>query len=95
MPPRWSPEPWRCLHGIIHVGPSPYEQVIAVGYGRAPEEADANGRLMTAAPEAARLLARLYPEAPGALQDQMHAWFSKVGVPLEDFERSGPPHGAT
>ena len=95
MPPRWSPEPWRCLDGIIHVGPSLYEQIIAVVNGRTPEEADANGRLMTAAPEAARLLALLYPHAPMPLRERMHAWFSMAGVTLEDFQSSRPPHGET
>ena len=95
MPPRWSPEPWTYLGSIIYRGPSLYEQIIAVVNGRTPEEADANGRLVAAAPEAARLLATLYPEAPVALREQMHAWFSKVGVTLEDLGSSGPPHGAT
>ena len=94
MPLQWSPEPWKCVNGIIHTGPSLYEHIIAVVQGRTPEEAETNGRLMTAAPDAARLLAALYPGAPVAVREQIHAWFSKVGVTLEDFQCScGPPHG--
>ena len=95
MPPPWSPGLWKYLNGIIHVGPSPYEKIIAGVHGRTPEETDANGRLMTAAPEAARLLAALYPSAPMPLREQMHAWFSMVGVTLEDFQSNGPPHVET
>jgi hypothetical protein len=91
MPSRWSPEPWKNLNGIIYEGPSPYEKIVAVVNGRTPEEADANGRLMAVAPEAARLLALLYPYAPMPLREQMHAWFSMVGVTLEDLGSSGPP----
>ena len=92
MPPRWSPEPWTCLGSIIYKGPALYEQILAVVNGRTPEETDANGRLITAAPEAARLLALLYPGVPVTLREQMHAWFSKVGVTLEVLGSSGPPH---
>ena len=95
MPPRWSPEPWKCINAIVHVGPSLYERPIAMVFGRTPEETGANGRLITAAPDAARLLALLYPGVPVAVQGQIHAWFSKVGVTLEDLGGSGPPHGAT
>ena len=93
MPPRWSPEPWTYLGSIIYRGPSLYEQIIAVVNGRTPEEADANGRLLMAAPDAARLLALLYPGVPIALQAHVHAWFSKAGVILEDLQSNGPPPG--
>ena len=56
------------------------------------EEAEANGCLMRSAPEAARLLAAAYPHAPLPLREQIHTWFSSVGVTLEDFGDSGPPH---
>ena len=95
MPPRWSPEPWKYLDGAIYLGSLPHEQIIAIVLGGTAEENDANGRLMTAAPEAARLLALLYPGAPGALREQMHAWFSRVGVTLEDLGSSGLPREAT
>ena len=62
-------------------------------HGRTHDEADANGRLMAGAPEAARLLAALYREAPVALRGQVHGWFLKVGVTLEDLGSSGPPQG--
>ncbi len=91
MPPQWSPEPWKYRDGFIQMGPSPYEEVIAEVYGRRPEEVEANGRLMTAAPEAARLLALLYPYAPMALREQIYTWASKAGVTLEDLDSSGPP----
>ena len=93
MPIQWSPEPWRYLDHIIDLRASPGEEIIALVQGRTLEEADANGRLMTAAPDAARLLAALYPGAPVALREQVHAWFSTVGVTLEDFGDSGPPLG--
>jgi hypothetical protein len=94
MPTQWSPEPWGYLDHIIHLGASPGEEIIALVQGRTPEEADANGRLMAAAPEAARLLAALYREAPFGLRGQMHGWFLKVGVALEDLETNAPPQGA-
>jgi len=89
MAPQWSPEPWRYLNGTIYLGPLPYEKIIATVQGRTPEEKDANGRLMRAASEAARLLAAVYPHAPIALREQIHAWFSQVGVALEDFPSGG------
>ena len=95
MPPRWSPEPWAYLVSSIYRGPALYEEIIAVVHGRTPEEADANGRLIRAAPEAARLLAALYPGVPVAVREQVHAWFSTVGVTLEDLGSSGPPREAT
>jgi hypothetical protein len=96
MPIQWSPGLWRYFNGLIRAGVSPNEELVAVVHGRTAEEADANGRLMAAAPEAARLLALLYPRAPVALREQMHAWCSTVGVTLEDLlGNSGPPHGAT
>jgi len=93
MPPRWSPEPWKYLKGTIYIGPRPHEQMIAVVHAGTTEEADANGCLMAAAPEAARLLAAAYPHAPLPLREQIHAWFAQVGVTLEDFPSGGPPHG--
>ena len=95
MPPRWSPEPWAYLGSSIYRGPALYEQIIAVVHGRTPEETGAKGRLIAEAPDAARLLALLYPGVPVAVQGQIHAWFSKVGVTLEDLGGSGPPHGPT
>ena len=94
MAPQWSPEPWRYLNGTIHLGPLPYEKIIGTVQGRTPEEKDANGRLMRAAPDAARLLAAAYPHAPLPLREQIYAWLSGVGVTLEDLgESSGLPHG--
>ena len=95
MTTQWSPEPWRYLDHIIHLGASPGEEIIALVQGRTPEEADANGRLMTAAPDAARLLAALYSGAPVALREQVHAWFSRVGVSLEDLGGSSEPREST
>jgi hypothetical protein len=96
MPIQWSPEPWRYLGGSIHRGVPPDETLIAAVRGRTLEEADANGRLMTVAPEAARLLALLYPGATAVLREQIHAWLSKVGVTLEDLLGSNrPPRGET
>ena len=92
MPPRWSPGPWNYLNGAIYQGPLPHEQIIAMVHGRTSEEADANGRLMAGAPEGAWLLAVLYPYAPLPLREEMHAWFSQVGVTPEDFQGSGQPH---
>ena len=95
MPLRWSPGPWKYLNGAIYQGPLPHEQIIAMVHGRTPEKADANGRLMAGAPEAARLLALLYPGAPVPVQEQIHAWFSKLRVTQQDLGSSGPPHGET
>jgi hypothetical protein len=95
MPPRWSPEPWKYLNGTIYLGPLPHEQMIAVVLGGTEEENDANGRLMAAAPEAARLLAAAYPYSPMPLREQIHAWFSMVGATLEDFKDGAPPPSAT
>ena len=95
MPLQWSPEPWTYLGSIIYRGPALYGQIIAVMGGKTAEEADANARLMTAAPDAARLLALLYPGVPVAVQEQIHAWFSRVGVALEDLGSGGPPHAET
>jgi hypothetical protein len=92
---QWSPEPWRYLGGNIHRGVPPDETLVAVVRGRTPEEIDANLRLMTAAPKAARLLVLLYPGATAVLRELIHAWFSKVGVTLEDLGSSEPPHEAT
>jgi hypothetical protein len=69
--------------------------ILAVVHGRTLEEADANGHLMAVAPEAARLLAAVYPYAPMPLREQIHTWFSMVGVRLEDFQSSEPPPGET
>ena len=95
MPPRWSPEPWEYVDGLIHSRLPPDGQIIAEVYGRTPEVADANGHLMAVAPEAARLLALLYPHAPIALREQIYTWLSMVGVTLEDLGGSGPPPRAT
>ena len=95
MPRRWSLEPWEYLDGLIHSRPSPDGQIIAEVYGRTPEEANANGRLMAVAPEAARLLALLYPHAPIDLRERIYTWFSMAGVTLEDLGSSGPPPRAT
>jgi len=92
VPPRWSAEPWTYLRGMIYKGPSLYEGIIAVVHAGTAEEAEANGCLMRSAPEAARLLAAAYPHAPLPLREQIHTWFSSVGVTLEDFGDSGPPH---
>ena len=91
VPPRWSPEPWEYFDGLLHSGLPPEGQIIAEVYGRVPEEANANGCLMAVAPEAARLLAFLYPHAPIALRERIYTWFAQAGVTLEDFEDRGTP----
>jgi len=95
MPPQWSPGLWTYQNGYLRTGPAPDDMMIAVVHGRTPEEADANGVLIRAAPEAARLLAAAYPHVPLPLREQIYAWFSSVGVTLEDLGGSGPLHGAT
>ena len=95
MSMRWSPGPWKSQGGIIHLGPAPYEKIIALVQGDTPEETDANTRLMTAAPEAVRLLVDLYPNAPVLLRERIHACLSRIGVTLEDFEANGRPHVRT
>ena len=87
----WSPGPWKFLGGIIHLGPAPYEKIIALVQGDTPEEAEANARLMTAAPETVRLLVDLYPDAPILLRERIHACLSRIGVTLEDFKEKGQP----
>ena len=88
---RWSPGLWKSLGGIIHLGPAPYEKIIALVQGDTPEETEANARLMTAAPETVRLLVDLYPDAPVLLRERIHACLTRIGVTLEDFKGNGQP----